>query len=71
MASFRLWFVFLSWAVAQQFQRLNTKLVANEYPPMNSLVRDLSDGVRLIQLMVYILVGLALRYLRRYLGDHG
>ncbi|KAI0699926.1 actinin-like protein [Cerioporus squamosus] len=30
---------------------LNTKLEANGYPPMTSLVRDLSDGVRLIQLM--------------------
>jgi hypothetical protein len=32
--------------------RLNTKLEANGYPPMHSLVQDLSDGVRLIQLMV-------------------
>ncbi|KAJ7818503.1 actinin-like protein [Mycena olivaceomarginata] len=31
---------------------LNTKLELNGYPPMSSLVRDLSDGVRLIQLMV-------------------
>ncbi|KIN99583.1 hypothetical protein M404DRAFT_965491 [Pisolithus tinctorius Marx 270] len=31
---------------------LNTKLEANGYPPMRSLVQDLSDGVRLIQLMV-------------------
>ncbi|KAH9924294.1 actinin-like protein [Epithele typhae] len=30
---------------------LNTKLEANGHPPMASLVRDLSDGVRLIQLM--------------------
>ncbi|KAF9452931.1 hypothetical protein P691DRAFT_659813 [Macrolepiota fuliginosa MF-IS2] len=30
---------------------LNTKLEANSYPPMSSLVKDLSDGVRLIQLM--------------------
>ncbi|TEB22992.1 actin cross-linking [Coprinellus micaceus] len=30
---------------------LNTKLEANAYPPMSSLVQDLSDGVRLIQLM--------------------
>ncbi|KAI4517766.1 hypothetical protein K523DRAFT_418455 [Schizophyllum commune Tattone D] len=30
---------------------LNTKLEANGYPPMRSLVDDLSDGVRLIQLM--------------------
>ncbi|KAF8262271.1 calponin homology domain-containing protein [Lactarius quietus] len=32
---------------------LNTKLEANGYPPMTSLVKDLSDGVRLIQLMVH------------------
>lgn len=32
--------------------RLNTKLEANGYPPMHSLVQDLADGVRLIQLMV-------------------
>jgi hypothetical protein len=32
--------------------RLNTKLELNGYPPMSSLVKDLSDGVRLIQLMV-------------------
>ena len=31
--------------------RLNTKLESNGYPPMTSLVKDLSDGVRLIQLM--------------------
>ncbi|OCB88925.1 actin cross-linking [Sanghuangporus baumii] len=30
---------------------LNTKLEAHGYPPMTSLVKDLSDGVRLIQLM--------------------
>ncbi|KAH7885253.1 calponin homology domain-containing protein [Phlebopus sp. FC_14] len=30
---------------------LNTKLEASGYPPMHSLVQDLSDGVRLIQLM--------------------
>ncbi|EIW59419.1 actinin-like protein [Trametes versicolor FP-101664 SS1] len=30
---------------------LNTKLEANGHPPMSSLVKDLSDGVRLIQLM--------------------
>ncbi|EMD40209.1 hypothetical protein CERSUDRAFT_151252 [Gelatoporia subvermispora B] len=30
---------------------LNTKLESNGYPPMTSLVKDLSDGVRLIQLM--------------------
>ncbi|KAF9517196.1 hypothetical protein BS47DRAFT_1371436 [Hydnum rufescens UP504] len=30
---------------------LNTKLEARDYPPMTSLVTDLSDGVRLIQLM--------------------
>lgn len=34
------------------FHRLNTKLEANGYPAMTSLVKDLSDGVRLIQLMV-------------------
>ena len=32
--------------------RLNTRLESAGYPPMTSLVRDLSDGVRLIQLMV-------------------
>lgn len=32
--------------------RLNAKLEAHGYPPMTSLVKDLSDGVRLIQLMV-------------------
>lgn len=32
--------------------RLNTKLESNGHPPMTSLVKDLSDGVRLIQLMV-------------------
>lgn len=32
--------------------RLNTKLEVNGHPPMSSLVKDLSDGVRLIQLMV-------------------
>ncbi|KAI3616115.1 actin cross-linking [Moniliophthora roreri] len=37
--------------------RLNTKLEANGYPPMTSLVKDLSDGVRLIQLMVRHLPG--------------
>ncbi|KAG6916315.1 hypothetical protein DXG01_007364 [Tephrocybe rancida] len=30
---------------------LNTKLEMNGHPPMSSLVKDLSDGVRLIQLM--------------------
>ncbi|KAH7103321.1 calponin homology domain-containing protein [Auriculariales sp. MPI-PUGE-AT-0066] len=30
---------------------LNTKLEQGNYPPMSSLVRDLSDGVRLVQLM--------------------
>ena len=33
--------------------RLNTKLESQNYPPMTSLVQDLSDGVRLIQLMVF------------------
>ena len=32
--------------------RLNTKLESAGYPAMTSLVKDLSDGVRLIQLMV-------------------
>ena len=32
--------------------RLNTKLESAGYPTMTSLVKDLSDGVRLIQLMV-------------------
>lgn len=32
--------------------RLNAKLEAHNYPPMTSLVRDLSDGVKLIQIMV-------------------
>ena len=32
--------------------RLNTKLESQGYQPMTSLVKDLSDGVRLIQLMV-------------------
>jgi hypothetical protein len=35
--------------------RLNTKLESQNYPPMTSLVKDLSDGVRLIQLMVYMM----------------
>lgn len=33
-------------------RRLNTKLEEGGYPPMSSLVQDLSDGVKLIQLMV-------------------
>jgi hypothetical protein len=32
--------------------RLNAKLEAHGLAPMNSLVTDLSDGVKLIQLMV-------------------
>ena len=32
--------------------RLNTKLESKGYDPMTSLVKDLSDGVKLIQLMV-------------------
>ena len=36
--------------------RLNTKLESQNYPPMTSLVQDLSDGVRLIRLMVYIMI---------------
>lgn len=50
--------------------RLNTKLESQGYQPMTSLVKDLSDGVRLIQLMVrfptplgYILIYTA--------GNHG
>ena len=48
------WFGFYNRLVAIECShaRLNTKLEANGYPPMSSLVRDLSDGVRLIQLMV-------------------
>lgn len=34
------------------YLRLNTKLESQGYPIMSSLVKDLSDGVRLIQLMV-------------------
>lgn len=41
----------------KQDYRLNTKLEANGYPPMSSLVKDLSDGVRLIQLMVCMSFG--------------
>lgn len=32
--------------------RINTKLVSSELEPMHDLVRDLSDGVKLIQLLV-------------------
>lgn len=32
--------------------RLNSKLDTRGIPPMTSLAKDLSDGVRLIQLMV-------------------
>jgi hypothetical protein len=35
-------------------RRLNAKLEAHGHPPMTSLVKDLSDGVRLIQLMVCV-----------------
>ncbi|KJA20162.1 hypothetical protein HYPSUDRAFT_142622 [Hypholoma sublateritium FD-334 SS-4] len=42
---------------------LNTKLEANGYPTMSSLVKDLSDGVRLIQLMKII------SYISRWIGD--
>ncbi len=38
--------------------RLNTKLESNGYSPMTSLVKDLSDGVKLIQLMVCPTFGL-------------
>lgn len=37
-------------------RRLNTKLQEGDYPPMSSLVKDLSDGVRLIQLMVRLVI---------------
>jgi hypothetical protein len=37
--------------------RLNTKLESNGLEPMMSLVEDLSDGVRLIQLMVRLAKG--------------
>lgn len=43
---------FISLRRSSGTNRLNTKLEANGYPPMTSLVKDLSDGVRLIQLMV-------------------
>jgi hypothetical protein len=33
------------------FCRLNTKLEVRDFPPMTSLSTDLSDGVRLIELM--------------------
>jgi hypothetical protein len=32
-------------------RRLNTKLETRDLPPMSSLARDLSDGVRLVELM--------------------
>ncbi|ELU38277.1 calponin-like domain-containing protein [Rhizoctonia solani AG-1 IA] len=37
--------------------RLNTKLESHSYPPMTSLVRDLSDGVKLIQIMAQRTIG--------------
>lgn len=43
-----------------EYPRLNTKLEANGHPPMSSLVKDLSDGVRLIQLMVRLVIWLVL-----------
>jgi hypothetical protein len=43
-------------AFANCICRLNTKLESAGHPPMTSLVQDLSDGVRLIQLMVSILL---------------
>lgn len=42
-------------SVADVDLRLNTKLESGGYPAMTSLVKDLSDGVRLIQLMVRML----------------
>ena len=60
------------------YPRLNTKLEGNGYPPMSSLVKDLSDGVRLIQLMVRRSTGLPAFLLPTLtvnvyllLGDHG
>lgn len=50
------------------FCRLNTKLEANDIPPMSSLVKDLSDGVRLIQLMVSNLIFCESRPNRFYVG---
>jgi hypothetical protein len=32
--------------------RINTKLLSSELEPMTDLVKDLSDGVKLIQLLV-------------------
>ena len=40
--------------ISDHLCRLNTKLESAGYPPMTSLVKDLSDGVRLIQLMVTV-----------------
>ena len=45
-------FLVSAYHTADLLWRLNTKLEANDIPPMSSLVKDLSDGVRLIQLMV-------------------
>ena len=46
---------FVLFVVLTPAVRLNTKLESQNYPPMTSLVQDLSDGVRLIQLMVFIM----------------
>ena len=50
--------------------RLNTKLESQGYQPMTSLVKDLSDGVRLIQLMVRFPTPLG-RILTYTAGNHG
>jgi len=52
--------------------RLNTKLESNGYAPMSSLIKDLSDGVKLIQLMVRPNIIHAC-YPHRYkdIGNHG
>ena len=53
--------------------RLNTKLESNGYPPMSSLVQDLSDGVKLIQLMVsrYLAAHCSLVAHNSTVGNHG
>ena len=51
--------------------RLNTKLESAGYPPMTSLVKDLSDGVRLIQLMVSRRTPLFPRLTYMSTGNHG
>lgn len=54
------------------YSRLNTKLDAHNYPPMTSLVKDLSDGVRLIQLMVCLSTAFSYTvYLNVVIGNNG